>query len=638
MRLPTRRTTLLVAILLLAAVLRLGWPALTEYKFDEALTYGRGLRLAQLGVLPRGTVSSVPGVPQPPLKAYVIAPPLVVWPDPVAAVLWLSALGVGAVYLTYRLGMRLFGEAVGLLAAALYAAAPWAVFFERKLWAQDVPLISLLFVSALAALVIERRGRALAAVIALLGVVLGLYTGNAVYAIFLAAVLLAFAPSVWRIIKAMPPRLRWRRLALGLAGLAVAFALAFGPHLGELRQRVEAFRAAGDAIPSAAQGAGLFDHIRAAAQAATGWQYHALAGEGWREFRAALPVDLAALDVLDVLLILIGMFYVPLRAAVLRARGKYHAPYTLLALWLWVPVLTWVALGMSAELHRYAPLYPAQHLAAALVLGEGLRCAAARISPCAEKAALALAAGLVVVIVGWQGVTYGTMLRTVSGAAGDAAGGHAQPAREMWQAAREARQLAAGEDLPVVVYTAGMDPATEHGAAEWDALLGDLPLVLAKRGSITVEPPTAYVQVDDAGDVYTVAPKPAPSSAAEPGVARFANGLDLLGGSPVEDESGTLSVELRWRVWSASAAGALPFATVRLAGAQHDGPLLPPGSWQDGMLITSRHPLGEVQPGGGPLTVGLYTFGADGQLAGVDFLDAAGNPAGQLVELPLPSP
>jgi 4-amino-4-deoxy-L-arabinose transferase-like glycosyltransferase len=105
-----------------------------------------------------------------------------------------AALGVAAVWLLYATGSRLFGRAVGLLAAAIEAVAFLPVFYSH-LALNDVPTLAPLTLSLFGSAGIALRGRGRDYAIA--GVGLGLacatkYTGGIAVVPFVAAVAIHF--------------------------------------------------------------------------------------------------------------------------------------------------------------------------------------------------------------------------------------------------------------------------------------------------------------------------------------------------------------------------------------------------------------------------------------------------------------
>ena len=128
----------LAVILLLAAALRMGAPGISEFKRDEGnlaqlaldLTHGRDFPLLGL--------SASVNLPNPPVSVYVIAPPFLLDDNPRTATLYVGALNVIAVALTWWLTRRYYGATAALVAILLYAVSPWGAIYARKLWAQDI--------------------------------------------------------------------------------------------------------------------------------------------------------------------------------------------------------------------------------------------------------------------------------------------------------------------------------------------------------------------------------------------------------------------------------------------------------------------------------------------------------------------
>src|SRR2546425_3225309 len=118
------RTTAILAILALAAGLRLWRLDLVEFRNDE----GPALRLAEnmvrLGQIPLVGLTNSVGVSNPPHFIYFLAPVVAVARDPQvasAAVGLANAAGVGGVV---WLGWRCFPRLGGLVAELAYAAHP----------------------------------------------------------------------------------------------------------------------------------------------------------------------------------------------------------------------------------------------------------------------------------------------------------------------------------------------------------------------------------------------------------------------------------------------------------------------------------------------------------------------------------
>jgi len=136
----------LVVILLLAAWLRLGWPGVNSFAFDEAHLSLIALEMARGGELARVGMPSSVGVPNLPAAAWVFSLPYLISPDPLLATRFTGLLSLLAVIGTWALARQVWGGGAGLAAALFLAASPYAVLYSRSIWAQNLlPVIGLLW-------------------------------------------------------------------------------------------------------------------------------------------------------------------------------------------------------------------------------------------------------------------------------------------------------------------------------------------------------------------------------------------------------------------------------------------------------------------------------------------------------------
>jgi 4-amino-4-deoxy-L-arabinose transferase-like glycosyltransferase len=208
-----RRWELLVVLVIaaLAAWLRLRRLDLVEFKIDEAIAIDMARGVLR-GEFPSTGLTSSTGAQNPPLLIYLTAIPLAVRDDPLAATAFIGLLAVAAVALTYFVLRPRFGSLVALSAAALFATAPWAVLFGRKVWGQNVlPVVAVGLLWSLFAVLERRHSRAVAFVPIGLCLAFQLNFSAIALAIPAAAVLLYRARDV-----------HWRALAVGVG---VAFLL-----------------------------------------------------------------------------------------------------------------------------------------------------------------------------------------------------------------------------------------------------------------------------------------------------------------------------------------------------------------------------------------------------------------------------
>lgn len=125
---------LLTAILLLGALLRLGWPGIVQFGLDEAQTMGLALDLVQGRGLPLFGTGTSFGLPTSPVSEYVYVPAALLWDDPLWLTWFTAALNVVALVPFWRLCRRYWGPRVALCATLLFATHPWAVISSRKIW------------------------------------------------------------------------------------------------------------------------------------------------------------------------------------------------------------------------------------------------------------------------------------------------------------------------------------------------------------------------------------------------------------------------------------------------------------------------------------------------------------------------
>jgi hypothetical protein len=124
----------IIAVAVVVRVLRLD---ALGFNSDEAVYTGQAGALAGFGNLAR---SFSPFRAHPLLLQTVLATEFAVLGhvSELGARLTIAAMGVGTVYVTYRLGSRLYGVTVGLVAAAVLALMPYHVFISRQVLL-DVP-------------------------------------------------------------------------------------------------------------------------------------------------------------------------------------------------------------------------------------------------------------------------------------------------------------------------------------------------------------------------------------------------------------------------------------------------------------------------------------------------------------------
>jgi hypothetical protein len=152
---------LLAATLVLATVLRVGWPSLTEFKFSEARLAALALEVTQEGRLPLVGVPSSAGFDHSPISVYLYVPAFLFSTDPIPATIYGGFVGVVAVALCWWLARRWPGGGrwAAMITVLMFAVSPWAVAFSRKIWqVAFVPLLTLSFVGLAISALIEGLG------------------------------------------------------------------------------------------------------------------------------------------------------------------------------------------------------------------------------------------------------------------------------------------------------------------------------------------------------------------------------------------------------------------------------------------------------------------------------------------------
>jgi 4-amino-4-deoxy-L-arabinose transferase-like glycosyltransferase len=139
----------LLLIVAIAILLRLGLPHVAEFKQDEANLSRLAIDMAAGRTFPLLGIDSSVGIRNAPVSVYILAIPYRLSSDPLLAGQFVAWLNVLAVLLSYAFTRRYWGPTAAIIAALLYAASPWAAFYSRKLWAQDLlPFFVLLVVWA----------------------------------------------------------------------------------------------------------------------------------------------------------------------------------------------------------------------------------------------------------------------------------------------------------------------------------------------------------------------------------------------------------------------------------------------------------------------------------------------------------
>ena len=213
----------ILLILLAAAILRLGWVNLTEFKADEARLYLLALDMAEFKSFALRGIGSSVGIPNFPISVWLFSIPLLIWKHPYSATLFVGLLNTIAVYVTYRVTKKYWGESAALVAALMFAVSPWAIIYSRKIWAQDLlPLFVVGYIATALSAFIDQRRWMITLHFVLLSCIIQIHLSG-----------LAFIPLtlLWLII--FWKKVTWRELALGVLG-GIVIAIPFGVYVLQL--------------------------------------------------------------------------------------------------------------------------------------------------------------------------------------------------------------------------------------------------------------------------------------------------------------------------------------------------------------------------------------------------------------------
>lgn len=636
-----------VAIVLLAAVLRMGWPGLTEFKADEARLLSLALEMRGGAFAVRG-ISSSTGFPNFPMSVWLYAIPTLIWPHVYAATLFTSLLNTLAVVGCYWMVRRYWGVQAALVAALMFAVSPWAIIFSRKIWAQNL-LPLMVMVWAISAGLAFTEGRRWFLVLHIVSLAVAIQT-------HLAAI--ALAPATLIFLIAFHRRVDWRLVMLGGAislFVAAPFLVYLAPRLGSgpsLLRSGEGQAATG--LSAAA--------VRYAGMITMGSDIHSLAGpQQFETYLAQLP-PMQPVYWLWSALVVGGLIW--LVVGVVRQRETIQSQVGfILVVWLIVPLAVFLWQWTPVYLHYFIAMLPAPYM----IAGVGFSALLNRLRRWfrgAVWAAFLLSAGLQVYA--WLS------LLTLLGSVATPAGFGTPVAVKLGAADRAREQIAAGA-TEVLIVGVGASPKVDSFPAEYDALLFDVPRRFVDVTSEALFPAAqSVVIVDDrtevpagaTSDLYRAAASgaeviparegegglmvlslpagaaPAAQAPLEPPIL-LANWVTLLGSDGLRATEGLGTVwQIHWRTGDNPDPATYHFFNHLLDGrdqrlAQVDAPAFIGSQWQPGDIVVSRFLIpwpaaGEPRPA--KMRVGMYRFP---ELTAVPLLDEAANPYADTLEIPL---
>jgi hypothetical protein len=488
------QVALLVSILLLAVLLRAGWPRLTEFKFSEARLEALALELTREGRLPLIGVPSSGGFDHSPLSVYLYVPAFAATANPIPATIYGGMVGVAAVAMCWWASRRWPGGgawAAGC-SALLLAVNPWAVAFSRKIWQITfVPLLALAFVAFLLSACVgtadavegnRRRPWHLAWALALYAILLQVHPS----AISLAPALLLWLALFWRHIRLGP-------LLLG-TGLGAITALPFAMHqLQAGWPLLQAFRQLPEPVWD-------FHALGLAWEAITGRGIGVLAGDAQSALhlvpQLARSFSLVGWLVAGCAVLLGWRTATDWRSAAPERRRAARIDLVLLS-WLVVPILFNLQHSLDLHLHFFALILPV----AFLVVGRGLAAILGALEPAhVGNGARFGAAALVGLVAAGQIIALVVMARFVATRA--TPGGFGTPLGIYLTAADQA-VAAAGSKQQVLLVSNGDSPVVDQTPAIFDVLLrgrADYRFVDSQAAALFPAQPAVALVAPDVGD------------------------------------------------------------------------------------------------------------------------------------------
>ncbi len=655
-----RRVLLLALLLGLGFVLRLSQPTLVEFKRDEATIARLGQAIAYEGCLPAVGVDSSLGIDNLPLTLYLVALPLRLWSDPLAAVLFTILLNSLALPVGYVVARAALGERTALVSTALFAVSPWAVLYARKIWARTLPLFVLLFITALLSTFVWRKRWALVSAFVGLAALLGLQLEALAFVPLLAVAILLYRDAV-----------SWRALLVGLS----VFALLLAPYV--VHDGLNGWENTRGLVAYATGGGGTFswDAFRYSFALLGSGGIEGQAGPYHVQFRHQVPDLWWTNDALSVMLA--GSLLYGAYQAVRGRTEQRRRTFVLLLLWYAFPVLLQLKPSAPTQPHYFVMHYPVQFM----LIGSLLAAAAEWVSRQHRArwirwTALGLG-GVLVIGCGWQ-VMVTARLRAMM-VEHPSTGGYGIPLRYTRRAAEAARRDVGGGEVIVLAETTR--PFFTETPTVFDALLfgvphrfadpcaaipfpqqetvvylsgplygaeqGGLEACLARLEMMEAVSPGPAVQLADGVSYRTYGWDGAGRDAVLAGLAPlgpgvpFANNVVFAAYEAAASANVCTSfpVTLAWWVREPALAGSDTHFTVQVLSAdgnliaQDDHAGFPSSSWKAGDLVLAvfEIPLdGAIEPGVYQVRAGMYDYP---DVQSVPVVDVTGRPVDDAVLL-----
>ncbi len=383
-------SAVVTAILALAAWLRLRHLKLATFHNDQAIA----LRIAHdilHGDIRTVGLASSSGASNPPLYVYIVAVIVAIHDGALFATGSVAVLSVVAIALAYFVIRPRFGRPVALITIALFATAPWAVFFSRILFQQDllpvvtVGLLWTLFV------VLERDRTRVALLVPVLFVIAISLNLSAVSLILPIGVLIAYRAR----------DVNWRAVIAG-AGIGVVLLASWLAHNAKHGFRDFSLILNNGRGHGGTTGTGTIEAVRRTIDliSAEGWSFvtgaHHQSGAAWTFGRAA--------GIVVIVLLVVGMLTSLTRIVRDGRRPEIDsARRALLLIWLVGICLAYITSSRSGVGPHYVIVsYPVSFLLAALGLEDAASLVRRRSAVVSVTIAAAIAAAFVAFTLSFQ--------------------------------------------------------------------------------------------------------------------------------------------------------------------------------------------------------------------------------------------
>jgi len=597
------------------------------------------LDFANGGDVPFLGIGSSVGLPNAPVNVWILAIPYALSSDPQLATQFIAFMNVLSVGFVYLMGRRYGGPWVGLFAALIYAANPWAVIFSRKIWAQNMlPLFVLLTVFSGMLGFYERKRWAQMLHFPLLAL-----TGQIHYGAFvIIPMTLTLLVGGWR-------HIQWRWLGMGaLLTFLMVLPYLIGMNNAGLNTP-SAIRAALDNAPDSVDEAlSISDEaLRGAVIMFSGVDLHSLAGpQAFMNYLASVP------DVYPLFYVICGLVALSSLWGFWRLFSPNLAsvPRVIIA-----TILSGFVFPIVIYLVNWTPFFihyliPAQAFGF-LLLAFAVNDIAERMRGDQKRIMLGIVSSVVVIIIAFQAYLFWELLQFVD--ENYTPDGFGTPLERL----ADVRDATLENGERVIVSVGGQDIGINDEATVWRALLYDAPSIQFEDADTQIFPVVKSTvlsnQCDDSGEefvlrsvdegCYRVSDRSegalereqfTPFSA---DVTRFANGA-MLDSFDWQNDDAQACLDILWEVQAETDINysfAVQFLNV--AGdvvAAGDGPALRGVNWRSGdtviqtFCISRDDAISQVR-------LGMYTF--DGvNFSNVDLIAADQTAVGQqfIQELP----